>query len=80
MAYNDTRNPLRALQRRIGAKISIRLKDGTQYVGVLKEFDNYMNLIMSNCAETLNEKEPPTTYAELFIRGSNILFIKPNVE
>lgn len=78
MAYNDTRNPLRALQRRLGAKILIRLKDGTQYVGVLKEFDNYMNLIINDCTEILNEKDPPTNYAELFIRGSNILFIKPN--
>ena len=78
MAYNDTRNPLRALQKRIGARVMLRLKNGTQYTGDLKEWDSYMNLILENVEEKLNDNEPVQKYNELFIRGNNLLFVKPN--
>ena len=80
MAYNDSRNPLRALSKRIGAKIHIRLKDGTQYVGILKEYDSYMNIIITEAEEKVSESEPVQKFTELFIRGNNILFVKPNQE
>jgi small nuclear ribonucleoprotein (snRNP)-like protein len=78
MAYNDTRNPLRALAKRVGNKIQIRLKDSTVYQGILKEFDSYMNIILTDCTEKVSETEPEVQYKELFIRGNNILFVKPN--
>lgn len=76
MAYNDSRNPLRALQRKLGDEIKVRLKDGTEYIGKLKEYDVYLNLIMESCKEIVNQVEGPVLN-EVFIRGNNILFVVP---
>ena len=78
MAYNNSRNPLRALSPRIGSIISIRLKDGTRYNGNLKEYDSFMNLILLN-EEEIIDKAVTAKYEELFIRGNNILFIEPEI-
>ena len=37
-----------------------------------------MNLILENVEEKLNDNEPVQKYNELFIRGNNLLFVKPN--
>ena len=79
MAYNNSRNPLRALQKRIGQKIVIRLKDGIRYVGNLKEYDNFMNIIVTNAVEFTNNEESGK-FEELFVRGNNVLFIEPEVK
>ncbi|TFH31085.1 MAG: hypothetical protein E4G98_00800 [Promethearchaeota archaeon] len=80
MAYNNSRNPLRALQNRIGQEIIVRLKDGTEYQGNLKEYDNFMNLIMSDVTEKQYKIEETTHYEELFVRGNNVLFILPEAQ
>jgi small nuclear ribonucleoprotein len=77
MAYNNSRNPLRALQKRIGENVGIRLKDGTEYYGKLKEYDNFMNIIITDTEERV-KKEVTGTYKQLFIRGNNILFVLPD--
>lgn len=77
MAYNNSRNPLRALQNRIGQSIIVRLKDGTEYRGNLGEYDNFMNLIMQDVTEQAYKDEKTTHYQELFVRGNNVLFILP---
>ncbi|MHA1584135.1 MAG: LSM domain-containing protein [Promethearchaeota archaeon] len=79
MAYNNARSPLRALQKRIGAFIVVHMKDGIKYKGNLKEYDNFMNIIMSDVTETIKD-EQTGTYQELFVRGNNILFIEPEAE
>jgi U6 snRNA-associated Sm-like protein LSm6 len=79
MAYNNSRNPLRALSPRIGSKVSIRLKDSTEYHGILKEYDSFMNLILHEVQEFINGAET-AKYEELFVRGNNVLFIEPVVK
>ncbi len=72
-----SKNPLHILQQSQGSIILLRLKDGTEYKGLLKEIDAYMNLILENCTE-LMEGTPIAKYNEIFIRGNNLLFIKPD--
>ncbi len=79
MAYNNSRNPLRALQKKLGSKILIRLKDGTEYKGSLKEYDNFMNVILSDASEYI-KKEETNKFKEIFVRGNNVLFIIPDGE
>ncbi len=84
MAYNDSRNPLRALQDKVGSEIVVRLKDGTEYVGNLKKFDSFMNIIINSAekraspVEDVSEESESEVYKEIFIRGNNVLFILPN--
>ncbi len=72
-----SKNPLSILQAAQNSTILLRLKDGTEYRGLLKEIDAYMNLILENCTELL-EGTPVAKYNEIFIRGNNLLFIKPD--
>ncbi|MHA1794351.1 MAG: LSM domain-containing protein, partial [Promethearchaeota archaeon] len=53
------------------------LKDGTEYMGLLVETDNYMNMVLSDAKEMQNG-ELVARFGEIFIRGNNILFIKPD--
>ncbi len=73
---SQTKKPLDILQRSIGSEINIRLKDGTEYNGELIECDSYMNMILSKAIE-LNNGQQVARYGEIFIRGNNILYIKP---
>lgn len=72
-----SKNPLQILQNAQGSIILLRLKDGTEYRGLLKEIDAYMNMILEQATELL-EGTPVAKYNEIFIRGNNLLFIKPD--
>ena len=74
---NRNKNPLHILQAAQNSQILLRLKDGTEYKGLLKEIDAYMNLIMENATEIM-DGSPVAKYNEIFIRGNNLLFIKPD--
>jgi small nuclear ribonucleoprotein len=75
--FQKSKNPLNILQNAMGSEIILRLKDGTEYRGLLKEIDAYMNMILENATE-LMEGSPVAKYSEIFIRGNNLLFIKPD--
>ena len=72
-----TKSPLNILQNAQNSKILLRLKDGTEYKGLLKEIDAYMNMILEDATEIM-DGSPVAKYNEIFIRGNNLLFIKPD--
>ena len=72
-----SKNPLAILQNAQGSVILLRLKDGTEYRGMLKEIDAYMNMILEDATEIM-DGSPIAKYNEIFIRGNNLLFIKPD--
>jgi len=71
------KNPLHILQNAQNSEILLRLKDGTEYRGLLKEIDAYMNMILEDATEIM-DGSPVAKYNEIFIRGNNLLFIKPD--
>ncbi|MHA1594535.1 MAG: LSM domain-containing protein [Candidatus Baldrarchaeia archaeon] len=71
------RNPLRLLEKSVNNKVLVKLKDGTEFIGRLAQVDSYMNLRLVNAIE-LENGERKACYGEIFIRGNNILFIKPD--
>jgi len=74
---NRNKSPLNILQGAQNSQILLRLKDGTEYKGLLKEIDAYMNMILENATEIM-DGSPVAKYNEIFIRGNNLLFIKPD--
>jgi small nuclear ribonucleoprotein len=74
----NKRDPLKTLQQSVNNKILVRLKSGHEYVGRLIETDAYMNLVLSE-AEELEDGDSVARFGEIFIRGNNILFIKPDL-
>jgi len=47
-AQQRSKNPLSILQAAQNSVILLRLKDGTEYKGLLKEIDAYMNMILED--------------------------------
>ncbi len=79
-SYNNqhrSKTPLNILQNAQNSQILLRLKDGTEYKGLLKEIDAYMNMILEDATEIM-DGSPVAKYNEIFIRGNNLLFIKPD--
>jgi len=72
------RNPLKILSKSINNMILVRLKDGREYIGRLIETDVFMNLVLTSAEELEKDGRPISKYGEIFIRGNNILFIKPD--
>ena len=72
------RNPLKILQKAVNNLILVRLKDGREYIGRLLETDVFMNLVLTGAEELEKDGSPISKYGEVFIRGNNILFIKPD--
>ena len=71
--------PLRYLREALGNPIYVKLKDGTEYVGVLKVTDSTMNLVLEECAEVKSGgKQLVAKYGKVLIRGSMVLYISFN--
>ena len=77
MSKNVKIDPLKLLIQSKNNRVLIRLKDGKEYKGYLIETDTYMNLVLSK-AEEIKDDKPIAKFGEMFIRGNNILFIKPD--
>lgn len=73
------RQPLQILLKSINNVVQVKLKDGKTFKGRLSHCDSYMNLCLTS-AEELDGDDPVARYGEVFIRGNNILFIKPDAE
>jgi len=68
--------PLRYLRGAVGRPIYVKLKDGSEYVGVLRMTDRTMNIVLSDTAELKNSGQSiAARYGDVFIRGSMILYI-----
>ncbi len=67
--------PLRMLEKIAGNNILVKLKDGTEYMGILESSDISMNLILSDARQVTERNEMLANYGRILIRGSNILYI-----
>ncbi|MCR6623707.1 MAG: ribonucleoprotein [archaeon YNP-WB-062] len=63
------------LGRAVNTKVTVRLKSGDEYTGILEKCDPNMNLIIVD-AEELNNGTVIAKYGRIFIRGNNILYVK----
>lgn len=72
------RQPIKVLSKALNNLVLVKLKNKKEYIGRLTEMDVYMNIVLSE-AEEIEEDKPVSRYGEVFIRGNNILYIKPDV-
>jgi small nuclear ribonucleoprotein len=73
-AKMDPTRPIDALNNARNKKVIIELKNGRQYVGVLKAFDIHINCVLDNAEERENG-EVKRKVGSLFIRGDTITII-----
>lgn len=67
--------PLKFLEKSLDLRILVKLKDGSEYVGVLERSDISMNLILSEARQVTESNELIANYGRVLIRGSNVLYI-----
>lgn len=63
------------LQTSIGKLVLVKLRDGYEIRGVLKSFDQHVNLLLDNAEEIIEGKE--IKRGLMVIRGENVLFVSP---
>ena len=68
-------NPIPFLESLKGKKISVKLKWGHEYKGILLNYDDYMNLQMQEVEEWLNDQLKGNV-EEILLRCNNVLYIR----
>ncbi len=73
----ETSRPLDALNNARNKKIVVELKNGKQFIGVLKAFDIHINVVMDDAEERV-EGELKRKLGTVFVRGDTIILIAPS--
>ncbi len=68
-------NTFRELKSYVGNSVLIKLKGGRGIKGVLKSFDQHLNLIIENAEEI--EGESTRMLGLVLIRGDNVVLVSP---
>ena len=69
--------PLDALNQARGKKVSVELKNGRTYIGILRAFDIHINVVLGDAEEKI-DGETKRTLSVAFIRGDTIVLIAPS--
>lgn len=72
----DFARPLDALNNARNKRVIVELKNGRQYVGVLRAFDIHINTVLEDAEERV-DGEVKRKLGLLFIRGDTITIINP---
>ncbi|AFZ70756.1 small nuclear ribonucleoprotein [Caldisphaera lagunensis DSM 15908] len=72
---NKTISPMKYLRDALNAQVYVRLKDGSEFVGILKMTDSTMNLILEDSIEVKDGKQVVAKIGKILIRGSMIQYI-----
>ena len=68
-------NPRPFLVQLTGQAVSVKLKWGMEYRGILLAVDAYMNLQLANCEEYI-DGELAGNLGEVLIRCNNVMYIR----
>ena len=67
--------PINVLEKSMNKKVSLLLKDGRILEGRLVGFDEFMNLVLEETEETLNDAKRRLN--SVILRGNNVVSITP---
>ncbi|MBS3168554.1 small nuclear ribonucleoprotein [Candidatus Woesearchaeota archaeon] len=66
--------PFDTLNQAKGKGVIVELKSGKQFVGLLRSFDQHVNMVLDNCDEKV-DNVVTRKLGTIFIRGDTIIFI-----
>ena len=72
----ENSRPLDALNRARDKKVIVELKNGKQFVGVLRAFDIHINVVLDDAEERV-DGELKRKIGTAFLRGDTIILISP---
>jgi small nuclear ribonucleoprotein len=65
--------PLDVLEKAMNQKLSLLLKDGRMIEGKLTGYDEYMNMVLDDVEETIEENK--RRLGTIILRGNNVVSI-----
>ena len=77
MGDNDTSSrPFTELDQAKGKRVIIKLKGGEEINGILKSFDQHLNIWLEDADE--NSSQTSRKLGDVLVRGDNIILISPS--
>jgi small nuclear ribonucleoprotein len=73
---SDSDRPLDALNAARGKRVVVELKNGKQFIGILKAFDIHINTVLDE-AEEHEDGSLKRKIGKAFLRGDTIILISP---
>lgn len=70
-----TSRPLDVLDKAKGKRVIIKLKNGSEIVGILQAFDLHLNIWLDECEERKDEMK--TKLGSTLVRGDTIIYVSP---
>jgi small nuclear ribonucleoprotein len=67
--------PINILEKSMNKRVSLLLKDGRILEGKLAGFDEFMNLVLDETEETMNDNKRRLN--SVILRGNNVVSITP---
>lgn len=67
--------PLDLIHGSLGKRITVTLKNGTVYKGLLRGYDEFTNLVLDD-VEEISENKGKKKRKTIIFRGTNILFVE----
>ncbi len=68
--------PPKYIRNALNTEVLVRLKDGSEFIGKLVDYDSVMNLILEDSKEVDREGNPRINLGKVMIRGSQIIFVR----
>ncbi len=65
----------RLLSENLGGSVLVRLRGGRVLRGILRSFDQHLNIVLDDAEEVLSEGSKKL--GMVIIRGENVVFISP---
>jgi small nuclear ribonucleoprotein len=69
--------PFDLLNKAIGQRVLIRLKNGDGIRGKVSSFDAHMNMVLDDAEELGDDGGSKTKLGTILLRGGNILYVSP---
>ncbi len=71
-------SPLKYLKSAVNQVVLVKIKDGTEFIGVLEMADHTMNLVLTDCEAIDSNGNKIAKYGKVLIRGSHIVYVSVN--
>lgn len=69
--------PMDVLRQSIDKGVMVEVKGKRLYSGVLEGYDVYMNLVIKNAGEVINDQNVGV-HQRVLVRGDNVIYISPS--
>ena len=77
MISMQAERPFDLLNKAIGQKVLIRLKNGDGIRGKVSSFDAHMNMVLDDAEELGDDGGSKAKIGTILLRGGNILYVSP---